>query len=194
MKDNGAVLRTGLEKANAIAGTFGNSHTITINNASPFDSRSANYADSIRVLPPNGIIFTDANEVESFVRSLKNNKAPGLDGVNSIILPSENMPSVFFEVLSRIFNCCLVNGNYPSCFKKAKVIPIHKKGKDPKLPSSYRPITLLSLLDKVFEKIIHERGREFAEQNNIINHQQFGFRKEHSTVHHIKACDKSGRR
>lgn len=85
-----------------------------------------------------------------------------------------------------IFNWCLCNGHFPRQFKNAKVIPILKPGKDFKLPSSYRPISMLSILDKIFEKIILARVSEFVEANNIINREQFGFRKGHSTVHQIK--------
>ena len=46
--------------------------------------------------------LTNSEEVKSFVSSLKNNKAPGLDGINSIIL--KNMPDYFFEFLSKLFN------------------------------------------------------------------------------------------
>lgn len=201
LNSNGIILKTGVEKANAIAEAFGKSHTITVNNPSPLDSRVSDYVNSLDVnhsLGSSGIELTDAAEVRAYVMLLKNNKASGMDGINSIIL--KNMPDFFYEILSKIFNCCLNTGYFPSTFKRSKVIPIHKKGKDPKLPTSYRPISILSLLDKVFEKVIHKRLVDFASQNNIINHQQFGFRKEHSTVHQIKRvtnfieCNKRNRK
>ena len=51
--------------------------------------------------------------------------------------------------------------------------------------TSYRPISILSLLDKFFEKIIHKRLKDFADPNSLINHQQFGFHKENSTVQQV---------
>lgn len=115
---------------------------------------------------------------------MKNNKAPGIDGINNKVL--KKLPEVVFVILSEIFNCCLSNGYFPNNFKQAIVIPILKTGKDPKLPGSYRPISLLSSLNKVFEKLIYDRLLTFTNENDIYNKKQFGFRKEHSTVHQIK--------
>ena len=50
------------------------------------------------------------------------------------------------KTVSKLFNCCLTNGYFPKVFKNAKVIPILKNGKDPKNPTSYRPISILSKL------------------------------------------------
>ena len=65
---------------------------------------------------------------------------------------------------------------FPTILKTAKVIPIHKK--DSKLEASnYRPISLLSNIDKIFEKLMHRRLIEFLEQRLILYYKQFGFRK-----------------
>ena len=71
-------------------------------------------------------------------------------------------------------------------FKKAKIVPVPKKGENPKLPNSYRPISIFSFLNKLFEKVILHRSLSHSEINNIINKEQFGFRKEDSTIHQIK--------
>ena len=98
----------------------------------------------------------------------------------------KNMPPITFNILAKLFNFCLSKGYFPKIFKKAKVVPVLKKGKNPKLPNSYRPISMLSILDKLFEKVIKHRLLSHAGLHNIINKEQFGFRKEHSTVHQIK--------
>ena len=68
--------------------------------------------------------------------------------------------------------------------KTIKVIPIHKK--DSKLEvSNYRPISLLSNIDKIFEKLMHSRLIEFLEERQILYYKQFGFRKDFSTNHAI---------
>ena len=66
----------------------------------------------------------------------------------------------------------------------AKIIPIFKNG-DPLSLDNYRPISLLSAFSKVLEKIICNRLVVFLEANNLINKNQFGFRKKHSTSHPI---------
>lgn len=65
------------------------------------------------------------------------------------------------------------------------MVAVAKPNKPSNQPTSYRPISLLSNLGKIFEKIIHYRIIEFASDRNIISENQFGFRKEHSTVHQI---------
>ena len=128
--------------------------------------------------------LTSVEEVKFFIGTLKNSKAPGLDGINSIIL--KNMTNTFYTLITQIFNWCLSNGYFPQIFKTAKVVPILKPGRDAKSPTSYRPISMLNCLDKVFEKIVLQRINEYTETNNIIQNEQFGFRKEHSTVHQVK--------
>lgn len=184
---NGEILKTNDTKANAIADVFEKSHTLTLNYTSPLDRRVNRYIQNLNNNNDNNVdhnILTNIEEIKAYVFLLKNKKAPGLDGINSIIL--KNMPDLIFEVLASIFNCCIRNGYFPSIFKKAKVIPVPKKDKDPHLPSSYRPISILSLLDKIFEKIIQNRLLLFTDSNNIINKEQFGFRRQHSTVHQLR--------
>ena len=62
----------------------------------------------------------------------------------------------------------------------AKVVPIYKKG-DPKLLSNYRPISLLSSISKIFERLVHDRLDKFIVKNNILYSDQYGFRKNYST-------------
>ena len=71
---------------------------------------------------------------------------------------------------------------FPDCLKLAMVIPIHKK--ESKLEvSNYRPISLLSNINKLLEKIIHERTYSFLEKFGCLYKHQYGFRKSHSTNH-----------
>ena len=64
----------------------------------------------------------------------------------------------------------------------AKVIALHQKDAHDK-PSNYRPISLLPIFSKIFEKIMYERLYNFLEINEILHPLQFGFRKNHSTSH-----------
>jgi len=61
------------------------------------------------------------------------------------------------------------------------VVPVFKSG-DATLPSNYRPISLLSVFDKLLEKLMVTRLCRFLEMNNILYDYQFGFRKHHSTT------------
>jgi hypothetical protein len=73
-------------------------------------------------------------------------------------------------------------GHFPATWKSAKVIPIPKSNKPSTDPKSYRPISLLSTLGKLFERIRAVRLTSFANQHHLLSHAQFGFRKKHSTV------------
>eukprot|EP00111_Clytia_hemisphaerica_P012116 TCONS_00035592-protein len=89
-------------------------------------------------------------------------------------------------VLAHIFNFSIHEGVYPDCLKRATVKPLHKK--DSKLDvGNYRPISLLSNINKIFEKLLHFRLSRFFEDNNIFSSKQFGFRKGHSTNHAVVA-------
>ena len=75
-----------------------------------------------------------------------------------------------------------LTGQFPSVLKIAKVIPIHKKQSKVDYANS-RPISLLSNIEKIIEKLIHERLSNFLDINNLIYSLQFGFRQKYSTTH-----------
>ena len=98
--------------------------------------------------------------------------------------------------ISLLANVSLHTLMFPNILKTANVTPIFKND-DPALCNNYRPISLLSNISKIFEKIIHARLSVFLSTNNILNEKQFGFRNQHSTNHDLieiteknkKGCD-----
>ena len=116
-------------------------------------------------------------EINSIVKSL-NNSAAGPDGINASTLKTSlefiNSP------LTDICNMSLVEGVFPDELKVANVIPLYKSD-DPLLVNNYRPVSLLNVLSKVFEKIMYNRLLDFLNKHKIIFKFQFGFRKGHST-------------
>lgn len=126
------------------------------------------------------------------LRSLKPSKAPGEDGLCSRVL--KNLPNRAINWITHLFNICLILNYFPTTWKCAKVFPLLKPGKPASAATSYRPISLLSTLGKVFEKLILQRLQLFIEDSGCIPHVQFGFRKGHSTalqilriVNHVKS-------
>jgi Notch-like protein len=81
-----------------------------------------------------------------------------------------------------IFSKSMESGEIPSQLKMAKIIPLFKSG-DKSIMDNYRPIALLDTFSKIFEKLICKRLTSFLEDNDKITPFQFGFRKDHSTVH-----------
>ena len=105
-------------------------------------------------------------------------KACGYDNLPARLL--KDAAPFIASPLTHIFNVSMEEGKFPDAFKIAKVTPIFKKGsKDD--PGNYRPISVLPILAKVFEKIVNSRLIDFLEVNNVLFRHQYGFRKKHST-------------
>ena len=86
--------------------------------------------------------------------------------------------------LCYIINLSFSSGIFPDVLKVAKVIPIHKGGST-QLVNNFRPISLLSIFDKIIEKLMHKRLYDFLEEHDILYQYQFGFRKKMSTSHSL---------
>ena len=122
----------------------------------------------------------DADEVKLLINQLNISKASGPNGI-----PTKNLQMISNIVctpLSKIFNISVLTGTHPEKLKLVNVIPVFKKGSR-LLVSNYRPISLLSNLNKVFEKIVYKRIYSFIEDNECLYSLQFGFRSKHSTTH-----------
>ena len=122
-------------------------------------------------------------EIEIITNNLNIHKAAGHDTINNRCI--KNIQESLIPVLTLFFNKCLDHGYYPNQWKDAKVIMIPKPGKKRNIGKNYRPISLISSIGKIMEKIITKRLYEFAEDNNLINEEQSGFRKNRSTQDHI---------
>lgn len=132
--------------------------------------------------------------LEAVIRKIKElnpNKAPGHDLITGKLI--KELPIRAKYVIQQLFNAILKTSHYPSTWKLAKIIMIPKPGKDKTQIKSYRPISLLPILSKLFEKLLLEKIHPHLNQNNIIPQHQFGFRHKHSTieqVHRITNCIK----
>lgn len=126
------------------------------------------------------IQFSSGKEVVRYIKSLKNHKAPGIDNITGIIL--KKLPKKGIAAIVNIVNSMFRLGYFSNQWKVAKVICILKPGKNPALPVSYRPISLLPHLSKVVEKIIKSRIIDIADKLDILPKEQFGFRNYHGTT------------
>ena len=113
------------------------------------------------------------------IKQLKPNKSPGPDDIGNKLIV--NSPESFSRPLNMIFNKSIEEGIYPSDLKIGKVIAIFKKGHH-YLTENYRPISLLSSFNKIFEKLLHKRLISFLEKHKLLFIHQYGFRKLHSTT------------
>lgn len=121
----------------------------------------------------------EPDEILSAIRCLKNSgSCSGPDAISARLLKA--IASSIAEPLCYLFNHSISSGCFPAQLKTAKVIPVHKKDATDDI-ANYRPISLLSQLSKVFEKIVHKRMYQFLNKFSILSDHQHGFRTDRST-------------
>ena len=142
-----------------------------------------NFSDTSHICPKPvyETFFFDSvsmSTVTKIISGLDNGKATGLDGICVRSLKAGS--PILSYYLTFIYNLSLSTGVVPSCWKRKRVTPLFKKG-DADDVNNYRPISILPITMKVFEKIVHLQVSEFLERNKIISQYQSGFRNGHST-------------
>lgn len=125
----------------------------------------------------------DIDEINEVIKNLPNKKAPGKDEIKNKCL--KTMPRTTRNTLVNLANAILKQKYFPETWKTARLIMIRKAGKPATDPSSYRPISLLSSVSKIIEKIIYRRFLNEVNEKKILPNHQFGFRKEHATTHQL---------
>ena len=111
--------------------------------------------------------------------SFKPGKAPGLDSITGKML--KHFPDSMLLRLKHIYESCWFSGYTPKCWLESKTVFITKPGKDKTSPKSQRPIGLLSLLFKLFEKLVDRYLKQEVLDINPLHITQHGFRKGFST-------------
>ena len=118
-------------------------------------------------------------ELLDHITQLNIKKACGHDKISNRII-TNLLPSLLLILLS-LYNACLFLGYYPTTWKRAWSLMIHKPNKKKSDPGNFRPISLLCNLGKLLEAIITSRMRLWAEGNHILSPEQSGFRQHKST-------------
>ena len=147
-----------------------------------------------KTIPHNPVIQPDKylknkNQVEFLITHISNEEV--LDIINQLESKSTGpqsipvnllkiIPDLIILPLCKIINNSFSSGIFPDALKISKVVPIHKGGPADEL-NNYRPISLLSVFDKILEKLMHKRLYNFLESQNVLFDNQFGFRKNNST-------------
>ena len=185
---NNHILLTDYEKAEAIADKFLANHMTSIHQHTSNDLTNAirrMNTNLLQIFKNNDhSTLSTVREVKNIISKLKNNKAPGLDGITNKAL--KHGGKKFSIALMYIFNACLIHCYFPDRWKLSIITPVPKPGKPSNDLASYRPISLLSCLGKIFERIILTRVQDYLDNHNILPNHQFGFRKGHSTTHQVK--------
>ena len=141
------------------------------------------YQDYLRNPNEHSIFFneTDPGEISEIICKLDTTKSGDIYGITPKLV---NWAPCMAKNLSIIFNKSINDGVFPHLLKVAKVIPIHK-GDSKMVPSNYRPISLLPIFGKIFEKLIFKRLTDFINKYKILYKKQYGFQRGKATEHAV---------
>ena len=128
------------------------------------------------------MIYNAADLLLSHIRSLEINKSHGFAHISKRML--KICDASLIKPLTIIFKNSISLGVFPSLWKKANIIPIHKKGDKTDI-KNYRPISLLPVFGKLFEKIIYNSLYKYCEYHKILNVHQSGFRSGDSCINQL---------
>lgn len=163
------------EKANVLNTFFSSISTIDDSNVQlpNFSSKTHSTINNFRI---------SENEVSEVLSNLQTNKATGPDEISQKLLKETS--NTLCNPLCTIFNRSIQEGKFPALWKLANVMPLFKKG-DKQQVSNYRPISLISCVGKVLERIVFKHLYNFLHSNNLIYKNQSGFLPGHSTVYQL---------
>ena len=123
----------------------------------------------------------DEEELMKIIRNLNVHKAHGYDDISLRVI--KICDKSILKPLILLFENS-TKSSYPDIWKKSNIIPVHKKN-DKQLVNNYRPISLLPIFGKIFEKIIFNRIHNFISEENMLNHNQSGFHPSDSCVNQL---------
>ena len=126
----------------------------------------------------------DAETLIKLVKFLKRGKAPGPDTIHNEVLRLGTTTSLFHP-LAKLFTSSIQLDYIPTAWKLATLHMLLKPDKLPSLTTSYRPVSLISSIMKLFERVIEQWLRSHLEHIGFINKHQSGFRKAKSTDDHL---------
>ena len=120
--------------------------------------------------------------VRNTISNFKSKTSQDIDGISNKLLKA--ISNEICTPLAHIFNLSLNQGIFPSKLKTSRTVPIFKSGNS-ELCDNYRPISLLSSLSKVLEKIVSIQLVNHLELNNLLYEHQYGFQPKKSTEHNL---------
>ena len=121
-------------------------------------------------------------EIIKSVRSTKNNKSPGPDGINAEMYKETLI--LILPYLNKLFNAIFDSGIFPENWGKSIITPVFKKGSKND-PDNYRAISLTDSICKIFMNILATRLNHWSEENRVLDESQAGFRQKYSTVDNV---------
>ena len=140
---------------------------------------------SINLEDENNILNRKASkeEIDLCILNIKNGKSSGEDKILNEYIKSTK--GISLPIYEKLFNVVFDSGLLPNAWLEGSITPIYKNKGDRKMVQNYRPITILSCLEKVFTAVLNRRLTLFLDTNETLLENQAGFRKNYSTTDHI---------
>jgi len=157
----------------SIAQKLNNNDSLTIEPLPDFKSFLSRHASRSIVLED-----TSSPEIEEIIGGFANGKASDLP-----VTAVKQCASILAPALASYFNHFMKIGVFPDILKIGRITPIYKNKGSKQNFNNYRPISILAIFGKIYEKVIYKRLYSFLTSQNLIYSKQFGFRKGHSTSH-----------
>lgn len=130
------------------------------------------------------LLDTDPTEVDRILTGLDSNSAPGWDGISTKFLKMSR--AFIVPLICSLANLCFHKGIFPKALKRSIVTPVFK-GEDKTDVNNYRPVSLLTSISKIVEKLLNNRLMGYLNKFNILSSSQYGFRKGFSSQDAILA-------
>ena len=118
--------------------------------------------------------------VKKVITNLDSSKVSGPDCIPMLVL--KNCEPELLYILAKLFNKCLKESCFPDCWKVSSVVPVFKNVGERSTAKNYRPVSLLSVVSKVFEKLVNNRIVDHLEKCGLFSDFQNGFRSSQSTA------------
>ena len=119
-------------------------------------------------------IFVTLKMVKKVIANLDSSKASGPDCIPVVVL--KNCEPELSYILAELFNKCLKESCFPDCWKVSSVVPVFKNVGERSTAKNYCPVSLLSAVNKVFEKLVNNRIVDYLERCDLFSDFQYGFR------------------
>ena len=179
INDNGMTIRKSLDIANCMNNFF----VDKVSNLRTKIPKVPFSASNCQEIMKNKDCALDIKHVSQFkimkiIKSFGNSKSTAIDGLDTFSI--KMAAEIISKPVHHIITLSIMQKTFPSAWKAAKVIPLHKK-EDIFLAKNYRPVSILSPVSKVLERIMYEQMYEYFSRNRLFNQSMHGFRKHRST-------------
>ena len=118
--------------------------------------------------------------VKKVITNLDSSKVSGSDCIPVVVL--KNCEPELSYILAELFNMCLKESCYPDIWKVSSVVPVFKNAGEWSTAKHYQPVSILSVVSKVFEKLVNNRFVDHLEKCGLFSDFQYGFRSSRSTA------------